>query len=129
MRVGKVVANRVGSVLLAAAMAAPAAHAGSFECRGVPSRIAVAREGALRFTVGFGVWTVCNVNSDGYTGGVIVTATACRSWQAQLMAAQAAGREVSVIFYSTTLDGVNIAQCGLFGNGVSVGVSSLELRD
>lgn len=102
------------------------ATAGSFSCRGVPSRMAVAREGGLRFSVGFGVWIVCNVNTDGYSGGVFVTAAACRSWQAQVMSAMAAGQEISVIFYSETLNGVNIPECSNFGHGVAVGVSSLE---
>ena len=102
------------------------ATAGSFSCRGVPSRMAVAREGGLRFSVGFGVWIVCNVNTDGYSGNVFVTAAACRSWQAQVMAAMAAGQEISVIFYSETLSGVNIPECSNFGHGVAVGVSSLE---
>jgi hypothetical protein len=114
-------------VALFSLAASAVASAGSFSCRGVPSRMAVAREGGLRFSVGFGVWTVCNVNTDGYSGGVFVTAAACRSWQAQVMTAMATGQEISVIFYSDTLQGVNIPECSNLGHGVSVGVSSLEI--
>lgn len=122
--------NLLVTIVAAVGLTAPVvASAGSFECRGVPSRMAVAREGGLRFSVGFGVWTVCNVNTDGYTVGVFVTAAACRSWQAQVMSAMAAGQQISVFFYSQTLDGVNIPECSNFGHGVSVGVSSLELRN
>lgn len=88
-------------------------------CDGPVTALATQNDGSLYIRhSGRGNWLLCSVTLDGAYGGISVTAAACRSWQAILMAAQKAGTTVRLYTQGTT--------CSLLGSWVPASVYFVE---
>jgi hypothetical protein len=89
----------------------------NFTCAGNVQYLALNSNGAVYINVGFGVWTLCGVSSDGVWGGNTITAASCRAWYAGFLAAKRSNASVTVYLQSPNV-GHNDGNCTAIGSWV-----------
>jgi hypothetical protein len=109
--------GRAGLALAVLLGSSPATLA-NFGCGGPIAYLAVSSNGSLYVNVGWGVWAICGVSADGTWGGLSITAAACRTWYAGMLAAQKSGHTIRLYFQSANSGGDDV-NCASVGNWVT----------
>jgi hypothetical protein len=101
--------------ILGASISIPA-HA-NFTCEGPITYLGLGYEANLTVSVGYGIWTICNLSSPMSNGGIAVNTDACKAWYASFLAAQKASTQVRIYFVSTA-NTTNGPECSAIGSWV-----------
>lgn len=108
-RTRALIATVIGAALLSWL---PASAWANTSCSGSINFLGADNAGNVYVDLGYGVWEVCNLSQAFTANGLTVTTDSCKAWYASFLAAQKAGTNATLYFYSAT-------ECASYGTWVT----------
>jgi hypothetical protein len=88
----------LAAALLAAVVSAPVYA--DYSCNGTVVSFGIYHDGGVLVNIGYGPWWLCNTATSATYNGITTDPETCKSWQAQLIAAQRTGTAVGLFVTS-----------------------------